>query len=423
MSLEVKVALQKNRMDYIKKILDEIPQLTENPLKQDIVTRLQLLESYWSKFETSHERICELKFEGLLAHEYFTSGRFDICIGYHTKALADLLTLRDDLETALPLSGHALADVSLAHPPSSSRGTLPKLQLMAFSGDYQQWRPFHDIFTSMVGSHPELSTVEKMHYLKSSLTGEAAQLIVNLPVTGDSFCAAWDQLVERYENKRILITSQLDKLFSALPITSKSSKGLNSLLCTTSEALNSLRSLGAPVDQWDMILVRLMVRNLDSASREAWEIQLGSSTEYPTLEQLRKFLTGRARALESLEIEKSRTSLKPTSKCPTRSYASTVESEAPSRPPPSSEDRTTKSQACDDCGGDHYIAFCPRFKERSPASRDQVVTDKWLCFNCLGRHNLRMCRNKTTCRHCRGRHHSLLHHYDTPPSSYQRAST
>ena len=31
MSLEVKVALQKSRMDYIKKILDEIPQLTENP--------------------------------------------------------------------------------------------------------------------------------------------------------------------------------------------------------------------------------------------------------------------------------------------------------------------------------------------------------------------------------------------------------
>ena len=72
MSLEVKVALQK--MDYIEKILNEIPQLTENPRKQDIVTRLQLLESYWSKFETSHERLCELKFEGLLAHEYFTSG-------------------------------------------------------------------------------------------------------------------------------------------------------------------------------------------------------------------------------------------------------------------------------------------------------------------------------------------------------------
>ena len=37
-------------------------------------------------------------------------------------------------------------------------------------------------------------------------------------------------------NKRILINAQLDNLFSALPITSKSSKGLNALLCTTSEA-------------------------------------------------------------------------------------------------------------------------------------------------------------------------------------------
>ena len=120
MSLEVKVALPKRRMDYIEKILEEIPQLAENPRKQDIVTRLQLLESYWSKFETSHEHLCELKFEGLLAHEYFTSGYFETCIGYYTKALSDLLTLRDDLEAALLLSGHALADASLAHPPSSS---------------------------------------------------------------------------------------------------------------------------------------------------------------------------------------------------------------------------------------------------------------------------------------------------------------
>ena len=40
MSLEVKVSLQKGRMDYIKKILDQIPTLAENPRKQDIITRL-----------------------------------------------------------------------------------------------------------------------------------------------------------------------------------------------------------------------------------------------------------------------------------------------------------------------------------------------------------------------------------------------
>ena len=170
MALEAKVSLQ--RIEYIKRILDESPALTENPRKQDINTRLQLLESYWAKFETSHERLCDLKFEGLLTHEYFTSGYFDTCIGYYTKALSDLLT-------------------------------------------------------------------------------------------------AWDQLIERYENKRILIFAQLDKLFRALPITSKSSKGLNALLCTTSEVLNAFRSLRAPVDQWNMILVRLMIRNLDNASRKA----------------------------------------------------------------------------------------------------------------------------------------------------------
>ena len=46
MSLEVKVSLQKSRMDYVKNILDEIPILAKNPRKQDIFTRLQILEFY-----------------------------------------------------------------------------------------------------------------------------------------------------------------------------------------------------------------------------------------------------------------------------------------------------------------------------------------------------------------------------------------
>lgn len=57
----------------------------------------------------------------------------------------------------------------------------------------------------MVIENSDLSNMEKMHYLKTCLSGEALCLITNLPISGDSFTIAWNTLVTRYENKRFLI--------------------------------------------------------------------------------------------------------------------------------------------------------------------------------------------------------------------------
>ena len=104
-------------------------------------------------------------------------------------------------------------------------------------------------------------------------------------------------------------------------------------------------------------------------------------------------------------------------------HSSTPEPDKNSQIPAPPEDPPRRSQSCDDCGGDHYIAFCPKSKERSPTSRDKLVVNKWLCFTCLGRHNLRICRNTTTCRDCQGRHHSLLHCQDAPSGTTQRTTS
>ena len=42
-------------------------------------------------------------------------------------------------------------------------------------------------------------------------------------------------------------------------------------------------------------------------------------------------------------------------------------------------------------------------------SRHKFVSEKQLCFNCLGVHRIADCRSKVTCALCRGRHHTLLH--------------
>lgn len=128
------------------------------------------------------------------------------------------------------------------------RKTLPRIEIPKFSGDYYAWRSFHDLFLSMIGTNPGLTNVEKMHYLKTSLTGDAVKLIINLPVSEDTFSIAWETLVHRYENKRVLISSQLDKLFTIKRIQNKSARELNTFLSTVLESLGALKTLGCPTE-------------------------------------------------------------------------------------------------------------------------------------------------------------------------------
>lgn len=69
-----------------------------------------------------------------------------------------------------------------------------------------------------------------MHYFKTSLEGKAAQLIANLSVSGELFKTAWNLLVNRYENKRLLHLAQLDKLCGTNIVIICSAKEINSLL-------------------------------------------------------------------------------------------------------------------------------------------------------------------------------------------------
>jgi hypothetical protein len=96
---------------------------------------------------------------------------------------------------------------------------------------------------------------------------------------------------------------------------------LNDLLNTTSEAVNALRALDSPVDQWDQLLVHLLLQKLDIRTREDWEFSLGSNTDFPSYKQLAQYLSACARAQESMEGYGTprKPSWKPTQSTPTQS--------------------------------------------------------------------------------------------------------
>ena len=84
---------------------------------------------------------------------------------------------------------------------------LPAIKLPIFSGQYDHWISFSDVFKAMIHENDSFSEMQTFPYLKSSLSGEAERIVSSLPMTVSSYTIAWKLLVERYENKRLIATS------------------------------------------------------------------------------------------------------------------------------------------------------------------------------------------------------------------------
>jgi len=88
-----------------------------------------------------------------------------------------------DLKSAL----HAKVPAPAETAKPTARTTLPRIQLPTFSGKYEDWPAFRDLFKSIIGKDTSTSSVEKLHYLKTCLKGEAELLIRSLTTTDENF--------------------------------------------------------------------------------------------------------------------------------------------------------------------------------------------------------------------------------------------
>jgi len=93
-----------------------------------------------------------------------------------------------------PETQEAVSEAS--YPP---RTTLPRIQLPQFSGKYEEWHSFRDLFFSIIRKDTSTLLVEKLHYLKSCLKGEVELLVRSLPTTDENFDRAWKALLDYYD--------------------------------------------------------------------------------------------------------------------------------------------------------------------------------------------------------------------------------
>lgn len=277
---------------------------------------------------------------------------------------------------------------------------LPQIQLPTFSGSFLEWEAYRDLFTSLVRANASLTDVQKLHYLKTTVSGEAEKLIKNIPLTAANHEVAWAKLVKRFESTRKLVQAHLKSLFSIPAMKHETASEIKALLDGTNEEVTALKNLQRPTDQWDDILVHITVDKLDPTTRKDWET--GSTSDLPTFTELEAFLDRRIRGLENVDASSDTKGSNHKQTSNSGQHRKSHESKA--------HLAMSATRQCSLCQGKHTYSYCPTFKKKPADQRRQVVSQLNACMNCLKLdHKVDACPSEKHCQLCSQRHHTMLH--------------
>nr|XP_042912957.1 uncharacterized protein LOC122272975 [Parasteatoda tepidariorum] len=91
---------------------------------------------------------------------------------------------------------------------------LPKLVIEPFSGDPKQWNSFWNSFSCSIDKNEYISKEEKFSYLKSYLTGQAANVVTGFELSSANYDNCIKILKDRFGKRDIIINAFMNKILS-----------------------------------------------------------------------------------------------------------------------------------------------------------------------------------------------------------------
>ncbi|KMQ87987.1 hypothetical protein RF55_12600, partial [Lasius niger] len=383
----------------IARVVENMRKAGQGNITQGTVqSRLQKLETYWSKFELQHETLRHDYRELIKLHDYVKKDFYGIVEEAYLNQKATLLDYEAEFAREAAQANPPATLTTPRADPAASRSTLPRIQMPHFTGKYEDWPAFRDLFQSIIGRDGSLSEVEKLHYFKVSLKSDAEALIKNIPTTAENYQRAWTTLSEQFENKRLLVRSCLSKFTALTKMKAESANELRKILHSASSTVGTLESIGRPISSTDDLFVFLVVELLDARTRREWENSINDSQNPPTYSTLKRFLERRVQTLEAIQPSKSEIVANKSSDGSGRSARTHH-----------LQKREGGSGRCSLCKRDHALMMCDEFRGKTATDRRHYVDSNHLCANCLGRHKMADCPSKRLCSVCSEKHHISLH--------------
>ncbi|XP_044753563.1 uncharacterized protein LOC123312983 [Coccinella septempunctata] len=361
---------QMSSIQLFLKDLNKINNLLEDESHYELLkVKQQNMERRWSEIVSLEIKINALGTED--AELYSKNGYFDEANEKYEETQAKLITT-----------------IRRENSAGSSKINLPTTTIPTFTGLYDSWPNFRDIFKQLVDNNSSFGGVEKMQLLKTNLRGEPARIIQHLEISSSNYQTAWKLIEERYNNPRMLFNKHMDHLLNFTNLNSESAGAMKKLHDTIRESTEALRNMN--INKWEDIIAYIMLRKLDSTTANLYEQSVNKPRDIQHLDDLISFL---AQRFQTLEVVRTNT------KKPERKYDEHQKIN-------SHLQRTTK---CSICNNLHEIYRCEKFKNLSLAEREAHINQKQLCRNCLSHHFKQICHCRSRCQKCNGRHHTMLH--------------
>lgn len=300
-------ALLTTRKEYIYREIQILYDLSKSIIKDK--TKIGAFKSRYKRIESVREEFIDVinkinslqyKMDPKQPMDYNAVDSFDtLYYAIHTAA-EEMLTplIAGDRDTGSVAGAGASASPAGEFRSPIAQVKLAKLELCRFDGQIDLWQTFHDTFLALVHNNQHLSQIEKFHYLLSCLSGTALSVVKGVPVTADNYPVVYKTLVNRFENKRLLATTYLDKICAFPAIKMCNLNELRNLTSLLYESVNALKAVNIE-NLGEFILFYLASRSLDFDTRKRFESI--NKERIPTFEKLLEFLQDYVKILEASE--------------------------------------------------------------------------------------------------------------------------
>lgn len=275
---------------------------------------------------------------------------------------------------------------------SSDLVKLPKLTVPEFDGRRIKWPNFRNNFVDMV-HNATIPESYKFQILKTKLVGHAEGMISEINSHKDSYEAAWQRVMDKYDNKKAIVFEVYETLFNQEAVAENNASALDEFVDTSREMLSILSVYDVTFENSESVILFLLLQKLDSNTQMTYELKRTDPKALPALEEFFVFLELRSQALQACRKANKK-------------------SNSTSHVTAGAESGSVKNGKCICCNGDmHKLRDCQKFKGMTVLDRRVFVKEKRLCFNCLRTGHLVTNCDWSGCpiRGCTAKHNSMLH--------------
>jgi hypothetical protein len=304
----------------------------------------------------------------------------------------------------------------------NSNVKLPEIKLPEFSGVLNSWTSFFEEFRAAVHDQ-DIPNKRKFQYLKSSLKGDALEMIEPYPLEGDNYPIVLALLEKRFGDKNN-IKSNLHSELRRLPRSAQYTPEIKKTVRKIEAIIKQLENLEEEVEHPQLILEiesKLPKRILADIFRKKttdaeWTLKkmMDHLNDYLKLEEdvflaSKNFETENGpKGHQPQSNEKFRNNFQRNNEQQNRNYTKNnwkPRGTAMYSYTEKNKQTETKKHECKFCNGMHWEAKCDKF----PTNDQKVkrVQALKICFKCLGNnHNSKECQKVTTCFSCKRTGHN-----------------